>query len=121
MFFKQHIGTFILRRSNRDSIPSAFTKLLIFNFFSFLLSCRAIGRGAENALWVALLKQLEKLNISVLRASYVPSSKNMQVSGLFERLGMDVALTNGSETQYVLNLPLSIDFPKWMSVDISSL
>ena len=55
---------------------------------SFLLSCRALGRDVENVLWYVFLEKALKKNISTIRAEYIYTQKNSQVSDLFDRLGM---------------------------------
>ena len=55
---------------------------------SFLLSCRAIGRGAEYALWDALIKSIGSIS-SVLKAEYYPTSKNSITKDLFNSIIKD--------------------------------
>jgi len=88
---------------------------------TFLMSCRALGRGAENALWSALLVCLDKRKCTQLRASYVPSKKNEQVANFFKHRGMSVEISNGDNTQYVMRLPYHVDPPEWINVDLLEL
>jgi len=83
---------------------------------TFLMSCRALGRGAEDALWSALLIYLNKRKCKVLRASYISSKKNIQVSNFFGRLGMNIELSNSKGVQYVMDLPRHADFQKWIDI-----
>ena len=89
---------------------------------TFLLSCRALGRGAEDALWAVLVRRLSEKGFSTLRAAYVPSGKNIQCRQLFDRLGMmlesDVLKEEAvdSERHYVLALPSVPAVPDWLSV-----
>lgn len=54
---------------------------------SFMMSCRVIGRCAEDAFMHAVLRQLQLRGVSVLRASYRPTLKNSLVKELLPRLG----------------------------------
>lgn len=55
---------------------------------SFLMSCRVIGRGVEFSVWKAVFDDARSRGKAVLRAAYVPSAKNAQVSDFFDRLGL---------------------------------
>jgi FkbH-like protein len=84
---------------------------------SFLLSCRAIGRGAEQALWAELLARASSMGYTVLQAEYVRTGKNQQVADLFERFGM--ARQEGSTEErstFILDLPTSVASPAWINV-----
>lgn len=83
---------------------------------SFLMSCRALGRGAEDVLWSALLEQSNKRRGNLLRATYLPSKKNMQVSGFFERQGMEVSKENSCGKHYTMHLPFFAEMPDWINV-----
>lgn len=50
---------------------------------SFLLSCRAIGRGLEKILLDSSIKLAQFRNFNKIKASYVPSNKNDQVSSFY--------------------------------------
>jgi FkbH-like protein len=84
---------------------------------SFLLSCRAIGRGAEQALWASLLSRISRKGYATLRAEYLRTAKNQQVADLFERLGME-RLEGGTEehSKFALDLPLYPAPPSWIDV-----
>lgn len=83
---------------------------------SFLLSCRAIGRGAEDALWGILLRQLSLMGYRKLKATYSVSPKNSQVSDLLDRWGMKRVHENSQGVEYILELPTKISLPKWMAI-----
>lgn len=72
---------------------------------SFLMSCRAIGRGAEDLLWSGLVKKLKTLGYSQVEAEYVPTKKNMQVESLFNRFGLqEDEVTSEASKKYSLDL-----------------
>ena len=84
---------------------------------SFLLSCRAIGRGAEDALWSKLLEGAVESGASELLASYVSSEKNAQVSDLLDRLGMERTSQDDARRYYRRRLPASWPWPQWIEHD----
>lgn len=54
---------------------------------TFLLSCRVIGRQIEDVLFQDMVKRIRKKGWRWLLGTYVPSSRNSQVSELLERWG----------------------------------
>jgi FkbH-like protein len=56
---------------------------------SFLMSCRVIGRCAEDAFMHGLLRELQRRGVNRLRASYRPTPKNVLVQDLLPRLGFE--------------------------------
>ena len=54
---------------------------------TLLLSCRVIGRGAENVMVARLGELAAQLGASTLIGEYIPSARNAQVAGFYERLG----------------------------------
>jgi FkbH-like protein len=116
-FGDQGIVGLVITRSNADRVAVV---------DSFLLSCRALGRGAENALWGTLISQLSAQNIHTLQATYVPNGKNAQCSDLFEKFGMTLVSKELSEDKdrdsdavirnYTLALPCTPVIPDWLSV-----
>lgn len=95
---------------------------------TLLLSCRALGRGAEDVLWASLLARLSGLGITMVRATYIPNGRNMQCNRLFERFGMTPDLSNEhgngaangggiiSSQSYFLALPAELEVPDWLLV-----
>ena len=83
---------------------------------SFLLSCRALGRGAEQALWAALLARAQALGYQSVRAEYRPTAKNQQVADLFDRLGMARDKHDQDGSLYTLRLGDLPRFPQWLEV-----
>jgi len=83
---------------------------------SFLLSCRALGRGAEEVLWASLVAKAAALGYRELRAEYLPSGKNQQVADLFDRLGMERIAGSADPTAYQLRLPAQVTSPAWVNV-----
>ena len=83
---------------------------------SFLLSCRALGRGAEQALWGSLLTKARALGYRTVRAEYLPTAKNQQVADLFDRFGMTREKHGDAGSSYTLQLSALPKFPAWLEV-----
>jgi FkbH-like protein len=83
---------------------------------SFLLSCRAIGRGAELALWASFLDKAKKKGVNSIEAEYIRTNKNAQVSNLFDKLGMIPTEGDENLTRYKLDFPIEITFPNWITI-----
>jgi FkbH-like protein len=56
---------------------------------TLLMSCRVIGRRAEDAFFHALLRLLQQRGVHALHAAYLPTPKNVLVKDLLPRLGFD--------------------------------
>jgi FkbH-like protein len=84
---------------------------------SFLLSCRALGRGAEAALFVSLARRAASRGYSMLRATFVPTEKNLPCKDFFEAMQMQVE-ASGAEPgkHYLMQLSTTLEFPRWISV-----
>jgi FkbH-like protein len=92
---------------------------------SFLLSCRALGRGVEDALWASLVTRAAVMGFKELHSSYLPSGKNIQCRTLFKRLGMtriedkkgkEEDSDNDVAQHYILKLPYVPSTPDWLSI-----
>src|SRR2546423_7683846 len=56
------------------AIPGGDAATLVID--SFLVSCRALGRGVEDALWAAMVNRAHRENVRKLEAEYRVTSKN---------------------------------------------
>jgi FkbH-like protein len=83
---------------------------------SFLMSCRALGRGVEDALWAATLRRVERQSIQRVEAEYISTAKNSIVAGLYDRLGLQRIEHNSSSTRYRLEPVTSVEFPLWIAL-----
>jgi FkbH-like protein len=63
---------------------------------SFLLSCRILGRGIEEAYLLFLLNNLVKMGITTVEAKYIPTKKNIQTSEFYENQGFKLIKTEES-------------------------
>jgi FkbH-like protein len=90
-----------------------------FTIDTFLMSCRALGRGAEEALWASLIEFSNKLGYKAIHASYLATNKNMQVANFYNRMGMkEVNSENEKNIKYILNLPSQAAAPEWIEINI---
>lgn len=71
------VGVMILRYDGEDA-----------NIDTFLMSCRALGRGVEDALFAAGMENALLHGCRRLTGRFVPTAKNAQVKDLYGRLGM---------------------------------
>jgi FkbH-like protein len=83
---------------------------------TFLMSCRALGRGAERVLWAAFVARLHAAGVRHVRATYDATAKNQQVADLFERFGMTLEAEFGHSRRYCARLPLAAAAPEWVSI-----
>jgi FkbH-like protein len=79
---------------------------------TFLMSCRVIGRMAEQAFLNTILHNLESRGIEKLSAEYIPTRKNV----LVETFLPDNGFSQTADNRYVMNVQinthnLSSDFP----------
>ena len=59
---------------------------------TFLLSCRVIGRGVENAFLSCIIEAARLRKVEIVQGVYQPTSKNQQVSEFYNRCGFDEKL-----------------------------
>ena len=68
------VGVSILKKENRRCIID-----------TLLMSCRVLGRGAEEALIASIIEAATSLECDELRGKYIPTPKNSMVKDLYER------------------------------------
>ena len=69
---------------------------------SLLVSCRALGRGVEHALWAAMVNRAYRKGVRKLQAEYVATGKNTLVADFYDKLGFHQVEGNGSVKRYEL-------------------
>lgn len=81
---------------------------------TFALSCRILNRHIEWKLFDEFINNLIKKGINTIRASYIPTKKNQQVSNFYDNLGFDLDIENNGEKHYSLPVkkykPKNIDY-----------
>lgn len=83
---------------------------------SFLLSCRVLGRGVEDALLTYLLDKARAAGVSQVRGLFLPTAKNAPAADFYARSGFAQAGEEG-----VWELPLDSPeaakpYPHWLTV-----
>lgn len=71
---------------------------------TFLMSCRVLGRNIEFSFLNEILKHLKEIGIVSVKALYVETNKNAQVSHFYERAGFDIEGKEGQQATYSLSL-----------------
>jgi FkbH-like protein len=86
-------------------------------FDTFLMSCRVIGRMAENAFVWFILSQLKKIGIKKVIGLFNPTKKNNPAKGVFGKLGFKLSKIsgNGNET-WSISLDNIPKYPQWIKI-----
>ena len=84
---------------------------------TFLVSCRALSRGVEDALWSAMLQRAHDHHMQRLEAEYIRTEKNAIVASLYDRLGLCRVRENGGVINYVLEPVKTMKPPSWISLN----
>jgi FkbH-like protein len=71
---------------------------------TWLLSCRVIGRTAEDAMLRRLCELALERGCATVRGTYVPTARNAVVAGLYERLGFAPAGRDGDATVWTYDI-----------------
>lgn len=79
------------------------------NTDSFLMSCRTLGRGIEDAFLYCLSRLLESEGAENIKIEFAPTEKNKPVQGFLEKAGY--SLKDGS---YLSALHDNTALPKWV-------
>ena len=74
---------------------------------TWLMSCRVIGRTAEQFLFNLVLRQAQDGGYSRLRGEYIPTKKNGMVADLYPDLGFESIPTLGDSQFYQLDLSVA--------------
>lgn len=69
---------------------------------SFMLSCRILGRGIENAFLNVLLNRLFEEGISEVKATFIRTAKNGQVENFYERNGFEMVEVQNTDIKVYL-------------------
>jgi FkbH-like protein len=83
---------------------------------SFLVSCRALGRGVENALWAAMVNRAHRHKVRKLEAEYRATAKNAIVASLYDKLGLEPIEQNSTSTRYQLAPVTTVESPSWIAL-----
>jgi FkbH-like protein len=84
---------------------------------SFLVSCRALGRGVEDALWAATLERAHEQKLRRLEAEYITTAKNGIVAELYDRFGLQRIRHDNGSIYYCLQPIAAPVFPSWIRME----
>ena len=75
---------------------------------TWLMSCRVLNRGVENAMFEWLRR---KSGTPTVLGEYIPTAKNKLVSGLFDRMGFSVTSDRAGVKTYQFRSSEDLDAP----------
>jgi FkbH-like protein len=81
---------------------------------NWLISCRVLGRRVEDAMLAAALAFAAERNCEFALGEYIPTAKNGQVSGIFEKYGFE---PNGARTYRCRIATHQVAAPSWMKIN----
>jgi FkbH-like protein len=81
---------------------------------NWLLSCRVLGRRVEDAMLAAALDFAAAENCEYAVGEYIPTAKNAQVSGLFEKYGFE---SQGAQIFRCAVATHRVQAPSWMRIN----
>ena len=70
---------------------------------SFLMSCRVLGRNIELKFFDEVIQKLKADGYKTIKAKFIPTSKNAQVSNFYEKVGFSPVDGSGEAIKYILN------------------
>jgi FkbH-like protein len=68
---------------------------------SFLMSCRALGRGVESVMLDELRRRAEERGCSTMRGLYIPTAKNAQVAAFYQSAGFNPVGDDGTRHSFI--------------------
>ncbi|MDF9787832.1 HAD-IIIC family phosphatase [Polynucleobacter sphagniphilus] len=92
------------------------------NIDTFALSCRALGRGVEDAFIAHILGQAKLKGFKKVAGVYIPTKKNAQVADFYGKQGFKKIETNGEVNRWEWNFeekaaPLA---PEWIELCLTT-
>jgi len=85
---------------------------------SFLLSCRVLGRGVEDALLTYVLEQARGAGAARLRGLFLPTAKNSPAAGFYARQSFRQTDADGTIWELPLDSPdAAKSFPAWLTIN----
>jgi FkbH-like protein len=71
---------------------------------NLLVSCRVLGRNVEDAFFNEIINEIFKRGAEKILAKFVPSTKNMQVDGFYEKFGFEKIKDENNVSLYSLEI-----------------
>jgi FkbH-like protein len=100
------VGVSILTKDNRRCVID-----------TLLMSCRVLGRGAEEALIASIIEAAASLGCDELRGTYRPTPKNSMVKDLYERFDFAYDARSGDWLRSIdRSIPESSTLQGWSAV-----
>ena len=99
---------FMLRLSDKHGDYGIIGLCIIFidhtiaNIDSFMMSCRALGRGVESAFLSLCVQSVATDGAKTITSKYIPTSKNVQVSSFYDSHGFTVVSKNDGDVCFSL-------------------
>lgn len=82
---------------------------------SFLLSCRVLGRGVEEAFLNHVIESVQSRGIEILKGQYIPTAKNKQVADFYKKYGFS---SKSDLTRWELPLKGHVTkMPEWIKIN----
>lgn len=87
---------------------------------TFLLSCRILGKGIENAFMKKILAMQKECGIETVKAVYLPTAKNVQVADFYDRCGFPCVAENADGSkEYALDLKsANLEIEKYYHINL---
>lgn len=79
---------------------------------TLLMSCRVIGRRAEQAFMLCLLRRLAAAGVERVSARYIPTAKNEMVRDFWPSIGFSAADVDAEHGEVVYELDLRVGVPE---------
>lgn len=67
---------------------------------TFLLSCRALGRGIEKRFLTEMINIISRKDVGFIHGQYIPSQKNIQVAEFLLNFEFDLLATDDNESEW---------------------
>jgi predicted enzyme involved in methoxymalonyl-ACP biosynthesis len=85
----------------------------------WLISCRVLGRRAEEVMFGALMRYARNHGLRYIVGEYLPTAKNVQVMDLFDRLGFKrIEEAPNGERKYQLDLlEQTFEWPDYFKIE----
>ena len=77
---------------------------------TWLISCRVLGRGVENAMLASVMEFAQRVGARSIAGEYLPTAKNEQVKQLYDRFGFALVQDRGDGSAMY---ELSLDGSAW--------
>jgi FkbH-like protein len=85
---------------------------------TFLMSCRVLARGIEQAIIAAVGEFESALGVQILTSNYIKSDKNVLVADLYDRFGFELlSSTDSGNKEYSLEISKLEKSPKHITID----